>query len=52
MSEGAWDKFHAGEDTRMDYAIGFETTFTNGGVAVNPWVPGFYGWFGMGGSVF
>ena len=56
MSEKAWEEFHGGLDTRVDFGIGMVTSFTNGGVAYDMFTDptsqgGFYGWGGFGGSV-
>ena len=64
ISAGAWDALHANP---VSAGMGFNTTFTQGGVALFPEVnasssvldralnqgrQGFYGWMGLGGSVF
>ena len=39
MSEKAWEEFHGGLDTRVDFGIGMVTSFTNGGVAYDKYSP-------------
>jgi len=64
ISETAWDALHADP---VEADMGFSTTFTQGGVALftpqtkkssklekglNAGREGFYGWMGLGGSIF
>ena len=67
MSEEAHEKFHADPLPLTDWGSSLEFTFTNGGVCkmgdglpkdipgiakIRSHIDGFYGWFGMGGSIF
>lgn len=53
MSPNAWKQFHSGHDQRTDMAFNFPSVFTDGGVADGLLgLPGYFGWMGMGGSVF
>jgi len=50
MSERGWEEFHANPYTLWDWNLSTETEFTDGGVANMD--DGYWGWAGLGGSVF